>query len=437
VKADRAAEDKVGAARTLLTDIRSYFSHAVYAMKLVPVEPGMGLDRMACDEWYRVYYNVAWASSDKISVGDLAVGFYHEMTHLLREHFAQSRAYGVTAETDEIANHAQDAEINDDIRDDYKLAQRDAKTAGKNVPEMPAIFDTMIFAEQFGCDDGCLWMHYYDHLLSNRSKVRVLGNLSGGHGGQAPQSHTCGSGATGVKKPWELGSPEESGVEGLDDGDRFDVRRLTAEAIRDASLRGTVPGGWSEWADEILKPTPVPWDQQLDASVHAGCDTVWGHAYRTYSRPGRHNPSPESCAAPSWRKPRPLIVVVGDTSGSMDRRKLLLVRGVVTDIAQTMSARIAFVAVDADVHGEIQYIDEHGDVPLEMRGRGGTDVRVGIAWALEHIVPQPTMLVVCTDGETPWPEQDVGVPVVACIIATREVDDPPSWITRIDVDEED
>ena len=33
--------------------------------------------------------------------------------------------------------------------------------------------------------------------------------------------------------------------------------------------------------------------------------------------------------------------------------------------------------------------------------------------------PQPQMILVCTDGCTPWPTENPGIPIVACITRTR------------------
>ena len=68
-----------------------------------------------------------------------------------------------------------------------------------------------------------------------------------------------------------------------------------------------------------------------------------------------------------------------------------------------------------------------------VSGRGGTDMRVGITAALEA-TPKPTVVVVMTDGDTPWPDQATRIPVIAVIIGTnpsRQGAQVPSWIRTV------
>jgi predicted metal-dependent peptidase len=68
---------------------------------------------------------------------------------------------------------------------------------------------------------------------------------------------------------------------------------------------------------------------------------------------------------------------------------------------------------------------------IELSGGGGTDMRVGIAMALKR-TPRPHVIIVLTDGETPWPDSPVKAKVIAAIVGgyTGVV---PDWIKRIDV----
>ena len=72
-----------------------------------------------------------------------------------------------------------------------------------------------------------------------------------------------------------------------------------------------------------------------------------------------------------------------------------------------------------------------------MQGGGGTDMRVGIKGAIEQGYPIPNIIIVMTDGYTPWPKRPVrGVKVVACIIDSNSpsvVDAVPSWIKTVEV----
>jgi hypothetical protein len=405
--------DKLYAARFALSEWRPYFSHAIFGLILVE-KKHPGLRTLAADKWWRLYYNSAWVESR--SVPDLVVALYAAMSSLLREQFEQAIAYGVTRETEAVARVAFSAEIDDDLRDDIS---EDVKKLAVQLHTEATLLDEIVYPADFDCEEGALWMHYYEHLLT-------LPSLPG-------HSLDAGSGSTGLTQPWEHGSPLDSQFEGLEDGDRRDIQRLVAEAVvHHQNLCGDVPGNWSVWADKVLRPAPIPWDQQLDAAMRAACDTQWGRVLPVYKKPGRRSEALPEFIVPGYVKPRPLIVFVGDTSGSMGDH-LTLLRGVVEGLARAMDARIAFISTDAVVHGDPQYIDVDNDVPIEMRGLGGTDMGVGIEWALSHVSPTPNVIVVGTDGATPWPMYDVGVLVIAAIIDNKEADDPPGWIVRIDV----
>lgn len=407
--------DKLYAARFALSEWRPYFSHAIFGLILVE-KKHPGLRTLAADRWWRLYYNSTWVESR--SVPDLVVALYAAMSSLLREQFEQAIAYGVTRETEAVARVAFSAEIDDDLRDDIS---EDVKTLAAQLHVEATLIEEIVYPADFGCEEGALWSHYYEHLLNLPSSSLP------GHGLDA------GSASIGIQQPWEHGSPLDSQFEGLEDGDRRDIQRLVAEAIvHHRADRGDVPGNWSVWADKVLRPAPIPWEQQLDAAMRAGCDTQWGHGRPVYTKPGRRSEALPEFVVPAHVKPRPLIAFVGDTSGSMGDH-LTLLRGVVEDLARTMDARIAFISTDATVHGDPQYIDVDNDVPIEMRGLGGTDMRVGIEWALSYVKPTPNVIVVGTDGLTPWPMYDVGVLVIAAIIDNKKAEDPPGWIVRIDV----
>jgi predicted metal-dependent peptidase len=70
----------------------------------------------------------------------------------------------------------------------------------------------------------------------------------------------------------------------------------------------------------------------------------------------------------------------------------------------------------------------------QLGGGGGTDMRVGLAVAAE-LRPRPDLVVVFTDGWTPWPETPpTGAAVVAAILGRDRSELPPTpgWATRVE-----
>jgi predicted metal-dependent peptidase len=134
----------------------------------------------------------------------------------------------------------------------------------------------------------------------------------------------------------------------------------------------------------------------------------------------------------------PQVAVVIDTSGSMRLSDLERALGEVRGILRSSSVAddaVTVLTVDATVRG-VQKVTRVEDIRLT--GRGGTDMSVGIMAALAS-TPRPDIIVVLTDGYTPWPTQRVRVPVIAGLIGADRhlaVDDrPPAWIRSVDIDD--
>lgn len=447
---NQAAEDHVRAARAKAAFVRPYFAHALYA--LIPVQ-SEGCPTMAVDKWGRLYFNPAFVLA--CDVDEIATVCLHEIGHKLRHHHDRAHALGVTEATHAIANIAQDCELNDDIADEVKER--------KDIKPLPS---GAVYPSTFGFEDGKVWEVYYaqlmDELEKHADKLKDegdggSGSEDGGDGGSAQgkqgqrkgkkpsggndpaknRKHKCGSGATGVAQPWEDPSPGNGGGEGIEDADWKDIERRVAGAIREQNekSRGTVPGTWVAWADEILRPERIPWDQELAGACRWAINDVSGKVTHNYKRPSRRQQATPDVVFPSMRRPIPNVAFVGDTSGSMSDHALSLVRGVVEDVCMALGAALSFIATDAAAHGVQR---AHNGRTVEMRGRGGTDMRVGIQSALEDVLPRPDVIIVASDCETPWPEEDPGVRVIICAVEAGEhaIGECPEWARVIVVNPE-
>jgi len=155
----------------------------------------------------------------------------------------------------------------------------------------------------------------------------------------------------------------------------------------------------------------------------AGC-----HDY-AYSRPGRRRIP--RIVTPALRRPLVTVAVVVDTSGSMGQSELdaamAEVKGVIT-AAGVGTQRLMVLACDASV-GATTRVRRVEDAQLV--GGGGTDMRVGIA-AAEAGHPRPNVVVVFTDGYTPWPDRATRARLVVAIIgAQATADHVPHWATTV------
>lgn len=453
---DAAAEQKIRAARGRLAFLRQYFDAAVFSLVLVE-EPRC--EKVAVDRYKRLYYNPAFVHS--LTVEQLVPCVMHELGHVLRDHHKRAAALGVTAITAPIANVTQDGELNDDIRDEVNER--------KDMPHLP---EWVWYPEKFGAKVGGVWEKYFLDLMNDATiefvRASSLSQQSGGDGDDGEEStggtggqqqgrsgeggskgkprvrirvieHDCGSGAHGVQREWEQGEPTGGNAEGVMDADWEDIKRITAEKIADRQKsRGDVPGSWVSWANDLLRPRRIPWDQELASGLRWSLNMVAGLVLHSYARPSRRSSALPDFVLPSLRRPKPFVCIVGDTSGSMSDRELALVRGVVEDICRAMGAQVAFLATDAAVHGGVQKVG--GGRELTLAGRGGTDMCVGIDYAMKNLRPQPDIIVVVTDCETPWPEKRPH-PARVIVCATGKPDASllnqiPSWAKTILVDPE-
>ncbi len=147
------------------------------------------------------------------------------------------------------------------------------------------------------------------------------------------------------------------------------------------------------------------------------------------NQPSRRAASQAAVVLPSLRRPVPAVTIVVDTSGSMSEADLAEAMAEVAGVLRGVGIRgnrVTVLSCDAAVHAA-QRISRAEE--LEFAGGGGTDMREGIAAALAQ--PQrPDVIVVLTDGETPWPDEPASTRVIAGLIGTAPPT-PPAWIESI------
>lgn len=379
---------KLLAARYRAASDRPYLAAALYSLTVVPSTqvPTMGVDR----HW-RCYVSPAFVEAT--AVPELAGVWVHEVAHLLRDHHGRADRLPAAVQRDgHRVNVAQDCEINDDLlADGLRLPE------GRMEPRL------------FGLPEGQLFEVYVDKL--------------------PPQVRTpdCGSGAHGRPGPWEL--PGNAGSARIGEIEAQALRRQTADAMRaHQRTRGTLPGGWQRWAEQILEPT-VDWRQALSGAVREAAAWAGGAVDYTYRRPSRRTPALRGVVLPSLRRPLPRVAVVIDTSGSMGDAELAAALAEVTGVLREVGVRgnrVTVLACDADVQAVSRVAATE---QITLGGGGGTDMRVGIEAALAT-PDRPNIVVVLTDGITPWPEENPPCRVIAALIGST-APQPPSWVETV------
>ncbi|ANS63466.1 hypothetical protein SLINC_1242 [Streptomyces lincolnensis] len=359
--------DKLFTARLQAARARPYLATALFALHIVESRQ---VPTMSVDRHWRCYASPAFV--DRTPVEELAGVWVHEVSHLLRDHHGRSdrlaREQGLTGPGERLRmNIAADCEINDDVYGD-----------GLAEPEGVVRPDTLRLPE------GQLMEEYL-------SRFRL------GPWMQDLAWLDCGSGADGLEREWELGP---DGARGLSAQERDAVRFRVAQGIR--ARPGRTPEGWRRWAEDAFHP-PQPWRELLGAAVRSAASGSGAGEDYTYGRPARRSAGVPGVVLPSLRRRPPRVCVVIDTSGSVSDAELGSALLEVAAISQAVGGRRDLVTVvPCDAAARIVHPLCRGE-GIPLMGGGGTDLRTGFAKAL-RARPRPDVVVVLTDGQTPWPE---------------------------------
>ncbi|WP_328629238.1 VWA-like domain-containing protein [Streptomyces sp. NBC_00353] len=401
--------DKLFAARLQAARVRPYLATALFALhtvesRLVPT--------MAVDRYWRCYVSPAFV--DRTPVEELAGVWVHEVSHLLRDHHGRSdrvaRERGLTGPGERLRmNIAADCEINDDVFGDGLIRPEGAvEPVSLGLPEGELMED---YLRQFRLGPRTQSMAWLD----------------------------CGSGADGLEREWELGP---DGAHGLSEQERDAVRFRVAQGI--TGRPGHAPKGWQRWAEEAFHP-PQPWRELLGAAVRSAVSGPGAGEDYTYGRPSRRSAGVPGAVLPTLRRRPPRVCVVIDTSGSVSDTELGSALLEVGAISRAVGGRRDLITVlPCDAAARIVHPLCRGE-GIPLMGGGGTDLRTGFAKAL-RARPRPDVIVVLTDGQTPWPTAQPPCRTVVGLFprqyAARSWDEddpdyvpdsPPAWARVVDI----
>ncbi|MEU2336809.1 VWA-like domain-containing protein [Streptomyces sp. NPDC006654] len=398
--------DKLYAARLQAARARPYLATALFALHVVVSRQ---VPTMAVDRHWRCYVSPAFVA--RMPVEDLAGVWVHEVSHLLRDHHTRSdrvaRERGLTGPGERLRmNIAADLEINDDAYGDGLARPRGA-----------------VRPQTLRLDEGLLMEEYLRQFR--------LGPLT-----QDLTWLDCGSGADGREREWDLGP---DGAHGLSEQERDGVRFRVAQAI--TGRPGSTPDGWRRWAEEAFHP-PQPWRELLGAAVRSAVSAAGAGDDYTFGRPARRSVALPGVVLPALRRRPPRVCVVIDTSASVSDAELGGALLEVAAISRAVGGRrdlVSVVSCDAAARTAHPLCRAEG-IPLV--GGGGTDLRAGFARAL-RARPAPDVVVVLTDGQTPWPEAQPPCRTVVGLFPRRHggtwsedgyvPDEPPGWARVVEI----
>ncbi len=374
---------QIAAARLWAAERMPYLASALFAaeVRAAPESGTIGVDQ----HWHVLADPVV---AQGLSVSELGSLFLHLVGHLLRDHADRAEAAGASDRGR--WNRCADAEVNDDLR---------TGTIPSVAPALPA-------------DLGCV-----PHRLAEEYYASAQ---------EGTREWDCGSGADGMPRPGDSSSgmgPEAASLLRLS---------VAAEVTRAGREPGTVPMGWLQWA-QTLVPTRLDWRRVLAAEIRRAVAYVAGRVDYSYRRPSRRAAASAPAVLPTLVRPIPDIAVVCDTSGSMSQdlldRALAEVEGILTRGGMS-SANLRVLAVDTTVHAT-RRVSRASQVSLA--GGGGTDMGAGIA-AAAQLHPRPSIVIVLTDGWTPWPAappRGIRVVVGLLSVAGAPLPEGPLWARTV------
>jgi predicted metal-dependent peptidase len=393
-------ETRLAAARLRAAEMQPFLAIALYA--LTPIGDATR-PTFSVDERWRLYVN-----PDRLtewSVPEVAGVLLHEVGHLVRDHAGRARTMNVDGE--ELAtlwNFAADAEINDDL-----------VASGVELPNGGGVTPALL-----GEKAGMVAEYYYAHLRDGKAPPDL-------------ELANCGSGCHGVSSDPFGGRTVLAQEGGLSDVEAMLLRKRTAEAITVAvatSGAGSVAGGWARWADALLRPQ-LDWRTLLGASVRSAVAAVRGNADYSYQRPSRRRVP--RVVLPAMQRPVPRVAIIIDTSGSVDDDQLAMAWTEVHGCLQRLGTRrdlLSVYAADVDLHK----LRRTASGRVELLGGGGTDMGAAVTTILAT-VPKPDLVVVITDGFTPWPVARPTRPVIVVLLPAEwgAPQPPPAWAKVIEI----
>lgn len=396
------AEQALRMARAYAAEKLPWFAPALFAARLVLSEDYPGL--AAIDGGMRAYFNpanvvdLARHGDPHLALRELAWVWVHEISHLLRDH--RDRACERNAEAVRW-NVAADLEIND-------AAWPGLEPPRRWPPLLPA---------KFQLPTGKLAEFYYQHLPDHLDDVA---DASGSFWDE-------GSGIHGHGRPWEL-DPLTDRAPAVSPLEQKSIRQGVAAAMAEHARRGDLPGGWSRWAEQTLRPH-VNWRDQLRRRVRGAIVLgVGGRLDYGYQRPHRRGAAYKPLLRPSLQGDiSARVACVVDTSGSISPRALSACLAEVRGVLEAMRTPITVIPCDAVAYEPIRIFTQSDFLNLELKGGGGTDMVAGIEAALD-LKPRPDAVVVLTDGWTPYPAHRYATPVVFGILVpagSRYIHAPP------------
>lgn len=381
-----------------------YFGEIIFSMRFVE-SPGMSEKTpvpIAVDRFWNCYYDPDNIKS--LTMDQAAFMLVKEAWHCWVDHSKRgARWHGGQEDLAEEFAVGSNFSVNPGVKEMNLEPPGGKDKNGKHV---------MPFPDEHGFKANLTAEEYADAVLQSNFVEKREKN-----GGSPPPG---GSASDGQQRPWE----SEGEMAGLEQPIREVISQNVAEQI--AKHQGNMPGSLKSQANAMLAPPVVRWQDELAARLRMMVDQVRGHKDYTWTKTKKRVSGGKKILLPSPISPLPRIALAIDTSGSMgspDTQGRCL--NELNHVIKAYGRAIKVFAGDTCIQSE-KVVTSASQV--EWVGNGGTDMKT-ICEEIAKRKPKFDIIILLTDGCTPWPE-----PMRQKFIAVITPDgheSAPAWATQI------
>lgn len=396
---------EISRARHMLYREYPYLSDAIYGCQIKIIKNLMAMSRgPACVSKNWIIY-IDEDEYKKWSCEETAGIIWHEVNHVLRRHYTRLQ-YVISTD---LANIAADLELHDDQPRLFPL---------------PKIYQ-YVNHELFDVPPHLVAEEYVD-LIKKKTKCAICNKLIfGGENNKCTCFSNEGSGVHGRDAPWEGGHA----ADGIKESHAEIIRQRVARKILERRTYGSIPLGLLRWAKEVQNAKKINWRRICRGLIKRTIESLRGYEWHTYARLSRRPQVSQDILSPAWIRNNPCITVILDLSGSVSDKEHGVYCEQLGSILQEYR-EIFVVAADAAIHFA-KKIRSKKQV-LALPGRGGTDMGRAIREVNDKYKRMTDIIIVMTDGKTPWPEQPPPIPVIVALVRDPKIP-TPSWAKVINL----
>jgi len=448
---------KLQAARSEAERHWPYVASILFNLKLVRVDD-KSFTTLGVDKGWRLYWSPDFV--EKCSTVELATAILHECLHCLFEHSVRfERLVGLPRDI-HTWNVAGDCAINHILDQDGfvfpshitpirfadfngSIVQEDSTET--NYAKLLELDSEQVFHSVGQGEKAEPGSDQKDPAGADNAPGDQAGDDKTADSGQPSQpaeqrsfQTDCGSIAGGDRREYELDADDQS-LPAIDESAKSVAKADVAKAITVQTTFGRrANSSLVRAVDELLTPR-VSWRRQLSVLLKSSLGNIMGRSDYTLMRISRRDSSLKSKnfnpRFPAMRGPKPpKVAVILDTSPSISDKNIKDALSEILGIVRSVGASKSVAVIPCSYNAyEPQFVKTPKQVAyIRPIGDEGTDLRKGFDVAMK-LRSLPDVIVVITDGETPWPDdKPQGLKLALVLLSNKRFENNlRPWMTSI------